>query len=45
MELKTYEVSVDQLRWQCDPNLFKFKCTGDLAPLREFIGQDRAYEL
>ena len=42
MQTKKYEVSVDKLRWECDPNLFKFECTKDLAPLREFIGQDRA---
>ncbi len=37
-----YEVPVDKLRWQCDPALFKFECTGDLPRLTEFIGQDRA---
>jgi len=42
MELKQYEVPADKLRWECDPSIFKFKCTKDLAPLREFIGQDRA---
>ena len=42
MQTKKYEVPVDKLRWRCDPNLFKFECTKDLSPLREFIGQDRA---
>jgi predicted ATP-dependent protease len=42
MQTKKYEVPVDRLRWRCDPNLFKFECTKDLSPLREFIGQDRA---
>jgi predicted ATP-dependent protease len=42
MEIKKYEVPVDKLRWECDPKLFDFVCTGDLAPLREFIGQERA---
>jgi type I site-specific restriction endonuclease len=42
MELKKYEVPVDKLRWECDPKMFDFKCTSDLAPLREFIGQERA---
>jgi predicted ATP-dependent protease len=42
MEIKKYEVPVDKLRWECDPNLFRFECTKDLAPLREFIGQERA---
>ncbi len=42
MELKKYEVPVEKLRWECDPKLFDFECTKDLAPLREFIGQERA---
>ena len=42
MQTKSYEVPVDKLRWRCDPNLFKFECTKDLSPLREFIGQERA---
>jgi DNA replication protein DnaC len=42
MSLKQYEVPVEKLVWQCDPSIFKFKCTKDLAPLREFIGQERA---
>ncbi|MEN6374544.1 MAG: ATP-binding protein [Smithella sp.] len=42
MELKKYEVPVEKLRWECDPKLFEFECTKDLAPLREFVGQDRA---
>ena len=37
-----YELSSDKLRWDCDPAIFDFECTKDLAPLREFIGQDRA---
>ena len=37
-----YEVPVDKLHWECDPKLFDFECTKDLAPLREFIGQERA---
>jgi predicted ATP-dependent protease len=42
MDPKKYEVPVDKLHWECDPKLFDFECTGDLAPLREFIGQERA---
>ena len=42
MELEKYEVPADKLRWECDPKLFDFGCTKDLAPLREFVGQDRA---
>jgi predicted ATP-dependent protease len=42
MDLKKYEVPLEQLRSECDPNMFDFECTKDLAPLREFIGQERA---
>lgn len=42
MELKKYEILANDLRWECDPKIFQFQCTKDLAPLREFIGQDRA---
>jgi len=42
VDVKKYKLSADQLRWQCDPSLFDFDCTRDLAPLQEFIGQDRA---
>jgi lon-related putative ATP-dependent protease len=42
MEIKKFEVPVEQLKTECDPNMFTFNCTKDLAPLREFIGQDRA---
>ena len=42
MQPNKYEVPIDNLRWSCDPKLFKFECTKDMYPLREFIGQDRA---
>jgi predicted ATP-dependent protease len=42
MNIKTFEVPPEQLRKECDPNMFTFMCTKDLSPLREFIGQDRA---
>jgi len=42
MSSEKYEVPVDKLEWHCDPGLFTFDCTKDLAPLREFVGQDRA---
>ncbi len=42
MDMTRYEISADKLRWQCDPARFDFDCTKDLAPLKEFIGQDRA---
>jgi lon-related putative ATP-dependent protease len=42
MTIEKCEVSADKLRWQCDPAVFDFECTKDLAPLQEFVGQDRA---
>lgn len=42
MSLEKYEVPADKLSWHCDPAQFKFECTKELSPLREFIGQDRA---
>jgi lon-related putative ATP-dependent protease len=42
MDLKSWEVPYKQLKTECDPGMFDFECTRDLAPLREFIGQDRA---
>lgn len=42
MDVSRYEVPVEKLRWKCDPGLFDFECTKDLAPLREFVGQERA---
>ncbi len=42
MNLERYEVPIDNLCWRCDPSQFEFQCTKDLAPLREFIGQERA---
>lgn len=42
MEIEKFEVSAEKLVWKCDPELFAFECTKDLAPLREFVGQDRA---
>ncbi|MFC1910082.1 AAA family ATPase [Chloroflexota bacterium] len=39
---KKFEVPVNKLRWVCNPSIFDFECTKDLAPLKEFIGQERA---
>lgn len=38
------EVSLEQLRRVCDPNMFDFVSTQDLAPLDDVIGQERAVE-
>lgn len=42
MDIAKHRVPVDKLRWHCDPAIFDFDCTKDLAPLREFVGQERA---
>jgi len=42
VDTSRFEVTADQLRWHCDLSQFDFDCTEDLAPLHEFIGQDRA---
>ncbi len=39
---RRWAVPVERLRWPCDPDLFDFECTDDIAPLEGFIGQDRA---
>jgi predicted ATP-dependent protease len=44
MDLKKYAVPVDRLRWICPEELFKFDCTSDIEPLKEFIGQGRALD-
>lgn len=44
MDLRQYEVSPEKLRWHCNNQGFCFRSTGDLAPLNEFIGQDRAVQ-
>jgi predicted ATP-dependent protease len=41
-ELKSYAVPKEKLRWVCPDELFDFKCTSEVRPLEEFIGQDRA---
>ncbi len=42
MDISKFKIPVENLRWHCDPNLFDFKCTKDIVPLQEFVGQDRA---
>lgn len=37
-------LSLEQLRWNCDPAEFSFETTADLEPSREIIGQQRALE-
>ncbi|MDO8690265.1 MAG: AAA family ATPase [Dehalococcoidia bacterium] len=37
-----FELAPELLRWRCGTDKFHFECTSELAPLQEFIGQDRA---
>ena len=37
-----FELAPEVLRWGCSPEQFRFECTAELAPLQEFVGQDRA---
>lgn len=41
-DIEQRKVPVEKLRWQCDPNIFPFKTTAELEPLKEIIGQERA---
>jgi lon-related putative ATP-dependent protease len=42
---KVYEeVSIEKLRWRCDPEALPFKTTESIHPCDEIIGQDRALE-
>jgi predicted ATP-dependent protease len=42
MDISKFKVPVENLSWYCDPKIFDFKCTRDIAPLQEFVGQERA---
>lgn len=41
---KAYELKSCDLRYFCDPKIFKFKSTADIEPLDEVIGQKRAVQ-
>jgi len=42
MQTSRHEIPIEKLRWRCDPTQLTFKCTENLSPLKDFIGQDRA---
>jgi predicted ATP-dependent protease len=42
MDISKFKVPAENLSWHCDPKIFDFKCTSDIAPLQEFVGQERA---
>lgn len=37
-----FELSAEKLTWRCDLSLLPFRCTADMTPLEDFIGQERA---
>ncbi len=41
-EIDKLRVPLEELRLEHDPASFTFECTDELAPLSEFVGQDRA---
>ena len=41
---KAHELDSGDLRYFCDPKIFKFNSTADIDPLDEVIGQKRAVQ-
>ncbi len=41
MNLLPYELSAEQLRWQCDYSEFPFQTTADIPPLKGLVEQER----
>ncbi len=39
---KFNELKPEDLRWKCDPDIFKFASTVDLEPIEGILGQERA---
>ncbi|NWF89951.1 MAG: AAA family ATPase [Ignavibacteriaceae bacterium] len=37
-----YELKPEDLRWECDPNIFEFDSTESLKPIEGILGQERA---
>jgi len=44
IDLKKYTVPPEKLRWICSEEVSQLKCTTDVEPLKEFIGQKRALD-
>lgn len=42
--LSKYRLSHQDLRCQCNPEVFSFKHTGEIEPLKDVIGQERAVQ-
>jgi lon-related putative ATP-dependent protease len=39
---KHKELTPEELRWKCDPNIFEFESTEDIDPIEGILGQERA---
>jgi hypothetical protein len=37
MDIKQFAIPPEQLKCECDPNIFNFNCTQVLAALKKFI--------
>ena len=42
--LKHKELSTDDLRWKCDPEIFNFDSTEKIEPVEGIVGQERALD-
>jgi len=42
VNIEKYRISHEELRWVCPTDDFTFRCTSDIEPVKEFIGQERA---
>lgn len=40
--IKHRELKPEELRWKCDPEIFKFESTEDIDPIEGILGQERA---
>ncbi len=43
-DISSYELPLDHLRWDCDPEALGIKTTKDIPPCKEIIGQHRAIQ-
>ncbi len=39
---KHNELKPEDLRWQCNPDIFEFESTSDIEPIEGILGQERA---
>lgn len=42
VSIEQYELKPEELRWQCDPDIFEFDSTESLEPIEGIMGQERA---